>query len=147
MSIRTRRRDEVVEGSDVRSDTTSRGGFGQRGEFGRLRDQLGRPIDEHADQSRNYSDPADQWDAETQSRFHGEPDIDLQHQTDEDDADRRLRGLRGDYDNRARQFVGHTTDTDDLRGQFRRSRDDGELGRRGRIEDVPGAVADDPSRN
>jgi hypothetical protein len=46
------------------------------------------------------------------------------------DVDRETRGI-GDRDNRGQQFVSYN-DGDDMRGQFRRSREDGELGRRGR---------------
>jgi hypothetical protein len=70
-------------------------------------------------------------------RQRGEDDIERERMTDEDEEDRAQRGLRGDYDNRALQFVSHTAGTDDLRGQFRRSRDDGELGRRGDVISTP----------
>jgi hypothetical protein len=59
-----------------------------------------------------------------------------QHYTDEDEEDRCQRGLCGDHDSRSLQFIAHSADTDDLRGQFRRSRNDGVLGRRGRIEEI-----------
>lgn len=112
--------------TDAPRDYTSRGGFGGRGQFGRLRDQNGAPIDEHLDQRRNYAATPDELRERVADHHeHGELF------TDENRDDRRLRGMRGDSDNRARQFASYHDEDDDMRGQFRRSRNDGELGRRG----------------
>jgi hypothetical protein len=122
-------------------DTTSRGGFGGRGQFDRLRDQNGRLIDEYGDRRHYYAGGAD---SASRSEWRAGTDISPRRYTDEDDDDRRTRGYRGDIDNRSRQFIGDHHDDDDMRGQFRRSRFDGELGRRGSVGEV--RYLNDPRR-
>lgn len=121
-----------------------RGGFGNRGQFSRLRDQHGHYIDEDQDQRRNRYLGASELESRSPWRggsYHG----DVYRYTSEDDTDRELRGIRYDRrDGRSRQWASQPGD-DDMRGQFQRSRDDGELGMRGSPEprDAHGRPLDD----